>query len=722
MFLGFLILVGPAGFADTTERTAAGAAPTSVTEQNSNLNRNAPLTEIVVTATKRADLIQNVPQSISAVTGGDLQNIGATQIEDYFNYVPGLNFLGNGQLGQHELSLRGITTGLSGSGTVGIYVDDVPFGSTSGFAEGGLLALDLVPFDLSRIEVLRGPQGTLYGSNALGGILKYVTNQPDSSKFEGLAEVDGSSVANGGADGGGKLMLNLPLSPGVAALRVSAYYEKNPGWVDNVTLGEKEVNESTEKGGRAAFLLTPVEALSIKLAAVVQDIATSGSSLEDINPVTHVPVAGLDKQAKNIAEPFKERFQLYSGTVKYDFGPLQLVSVTSYQTLWSLAQNDETATFGIPSSAYNTVTNHKFNQEFRLLSPQGEMLEWLVGASYATEKGQQLEDFEFLPPVPNLPLVFVTFPSHFKEHAVFGDLTWHLNSQWDITVGGRWNKNDQDFLITEQGASVGPTPLVIPGASSDTSWTWLVNPSFRINSNVMVYARVATGFRPGGPNVVVPGVPDVPPTFKPDKTINYEIGTKTQLLEGKATLDVSAFRINWTDIQLLQNFGGFNAFGNGGTARSQGLEVIASYRPIGNLTLGLNGALIEANLTAAAPAVGGVNGDRLPNVPRFSGAATADYDIPITSRITGFAGLSARYTGNRNTNFSGVGCASCAATFTLKQYTALDLRLGSRSGDWRAELLAKNVTNKRGELSSPDPTELGLLQPRTIAIQLSNAF
>src|SRR5450631_235282 len=235
-----LIVFGGAVMAGrSTAQTITGNASPGVAEQNSNLNRSEPLSEIVVTATKRTDLIQNVPQSISALTGADLQNIGATQIEDYFNYVPGLNFLGNGQLGQHELSLRGITTGLSGSGTVGIYVDDVPFGSTSGFAEGGLLALDLVPFDLSRIEVLRGPQGTLYGSNALGGILKYVTNQPDSSKFDGLAQLDASSVAGSGSGAGGKLMLNIPLSPGVAALRVSGYYEKSPGWVENVTLGAK---------------------------------------------------------------------------------------------------------------------------------------------------------------------------------------------------------------------------------------------------------------------------------------------------------------------------------------------------------------------------------------------------------------------------------------------------------------------------------------------------
>ena len=717
-----LILISGTLFAAENDTQASGARNATAADQNSDLNHSLPLTEIIVTATKRADLIQNVPQSISAVTGADLEHIGATQIEDYFNYVPGLNFLGNGQVGQHELSLRGITTGLSGSGTVGIYVDDVPFGSTSGFAEGGLLALDLMPFDLSRVEVLRGPQGTLYGSNALGGILKYVTNQPDSGKFEGLVQLDGSSVASGGNDGGGKLMLNIPLSPGVAALRVSGYYEKTPGWVENVTLHAKDVNESTEKGGRAALLLTPTAALSIKLAAVLQDLSSAGNSLEDIDPKTHIPVLGINQQARNIAEPFKEQFRQYSGTIKYDFGPMELVSVTSYQTLWSIAQADQTATFGIPSFADNTVTNHKFNQELRLLSPQAKTLEWLLGASYAKERGQQLEDYEFLPPMPGLPLVFVTFPSHYKEHAVFGDLTWHMSSQFDLTLGGRWNKNDQDFFITEQGAAVGPAPLLIPGASSDTSWTWLVNPSYRVNSNLMLYARVATGFRPGGPNVVIPGIPDVPPTFKPDKTINYELGAKSQLLDGQATVDVSMFRINWTDIQLLQSFGGFNAFGNGGTARSQGIEVVATYRPVRDLTLGINGALTDAKLTSAAPAVGGANGDRLPYVPKFSGAATIDYDFPVVSGVTGFGGLSVRYTGDRNTDYSGLGCASCSPPFTMHQYAALDLRVGARSGNWSAEFFAKNVTNKRGELSSPQPNELALLQPRTIGILLSNAF
>jgi iron complex outermembrane recepter protein len=175
-------------------------------------------------------------------------------------------------------------------------------------------------------------------------------------------------------------------------------------------------------------------------------------------------------------------------------------------------------------------------------------------------------------------------------------------------------------------------------------------------------------------------------------------------------------------VQLLQLFGGFAAFGNGSTARSQGIEVVASYRPIRDLTLGLNGAFIDAKLTSAAPVVGGADGDRLPNVPRFSGAATADYDFPIATGFTGFAGLSERFTGDRNTSYSGVGCATCAQTFTLKQYAALDLRLGGRKDGFRVELFAKNVTNRRGELTSPDPTELGILQPRTTGIVLSQAF
>lgn len=708
--------------AATASATLSGEHALAATSDAASPESNYVLQEIVVTARKRSDPIQDVPQSVSALSGATLQNVGATQLSDYVNYVPGFNLISDGNTGNQELILRGLTTGDSAGALVGVYVDDTPYGSSSQLATGGDLALDLLPFDIDHVEVLRGPQGTLYGSNTLGGLLKYVTKQPDPSGFAGAVELDGSTVADGGTGGGGKLMLNVPLASW-AAFRIAGYNEVLPGWIDDVGLGQKDVNRTNEFGVRPTLLLTPTDSLSIKLGVITQNISNGGTSFEDVDATTHQPLKGDLTQSRSVAEHFNQRYRDYFATVKYDTGFAQLVSATAYSTLATYSKVDETENFGLPSYGTNIVTTDKFTEELRLVSPKSKTFEWLLGGFYTKEDSGQEEDFEFLP--PSSPLLHVHFPSDLKEKAAFGDLTWHATSQLDLTLGARYAQNDQNFVVTETGLLAG---AVQPGSSSDTVWTWLVNPSYHISPDVMLYARFATGYRPGGPNVLPPGA-NFPPTFGPDKTTNYEVGVKSEFLDHRLLVDVSVYDIDWKNIQLLVFLNGFSGLGNGKSARSQGVEFSTVYIPVHGLTLGLNGAYTDAKLTGDAAAVGGADGNVLPNVPKFSGAVTADDSFALPANFQGFAGLSARYVDSRQVAFEGNSAIPFVSyPFELKAFGVLDLRTGVEKNNWRLQLNLKNVTDKRAELNAAtlataaSPALLNVMQPRTLSLTLGKTF
>jgi iron complex outermembrane recepter protein len=740
--LGMLAPAPAAAAADSKADAAASQpdanaqqVPGTAVQQAAAQNAAAPPStgaEIVVTARKRADPIQRVPQSVTALSGAQLNAMGAQSIEDYFSQVPGLNFISTGNVGEHELVLRGVTAGVSGSPTVGIYVDDVPYGSSSQLAEGGLFSLDLLPFDMDHIEVLRGPQGTLYGANTLGGLLKYVTNQPNSQAFEGDGQLDLSKVEDGGWGGGGKLMLNIPLAAGKAALRVSGYDEVDPGWIQNVGLGKRDVNRTMEDGIRAALLFTPTSSLSIKLSVLGQHISNRGTSFEDVDVDTHVPIFGDLKQSRIVPEFLRQKYWQYAGTVTLDTPIGQLISVSSYSTLNSSNQADETLGLGFPSKGTNVASTKKTTEELRLVSRPGTPIEWLVGAFYTHENSNQEEDFEAVgPPFDAFnPLLHVHFPSHLTEEAVFGDLTWHATSKFDITLGARGAHNKQSFVVTETGAFAG---AVQPGNSSNTTWTWLVNPAYHFTKDVMLYGRFATGYRPGGPNVLPPeAAGQFPATFGPDKTNNYEIGLKGSFLQHRLVFDVAAYDVEWKNIQLIAFINGFSGLANGKGARSRGIEFAAEARPAAGLTLSLNGAYTNAKLTGDAPAVGGADGNVVPLVPKFSGSANADYDFPVGGKVRGFGGMSFRFAGRRQASFVGnpaAGIDPVSAPFTLRSYGLLDFHAGVTDGRWRLTAFLKNATNKRAELTattsapgSGNPAELTVIQPRTFGLTLARSF
>jgi iron complex outermembrane receptor protein len=712
---------------------ATAADPARVSEEDTAL-----VDEVVVTASKRAERLHDVPSSVTALTSQSLQGIGAAKFEDYVARIPGLAAQ-NVQLanGTNQLDIRGVTTGVGGNPTVGIYVDDLPFGSSTGF--GGFNVPDLDPQDLERVEVLRGPQGTLYGAGSLGGLLKYVTAAPDTSHFFGRVQVDGQTIDGGGSGYGVRGSVNLPVSDQLA-LRLSAYHREDPGFVDNVLTGQKDINTNEFTGGRAALGWQINQDWKVRLSAFYQQQEGQGP-IVDYDPVTFKPTYGDLKQWRGYGTNVgKQRMAAFAASIEGDLGFATLTSATSYAKQKMNFNIDGTelygglidALFGIPdvgAAISSNVTTTKFTQELRLASPATNTLAWQIGAFYTDEDVSSQQLLPLFNPLTGetlntgLPtLLDIDGDFTFKEIAVFGDATYHFSPRFDVTVGARYSRNRQTNTGVNDGLLVGGFAEV-DVQSKDNSVTFLVTPRFRINDDTMAYARIASGFRPGGPNAAA-GSPGVNTSFGPDRVVNYEIGVKTDLLDKRLTLDVAAYYIDWTKIQLQQISPlGLSYLNNAGSAVSKGIEAAATWRPVHGLQIDANFALNEATLGADLPAGGqvGEEGDRLPLTARWKTNVGFDYSVPLFGDWSGRVGASWRHVGDTLGAFPNPGLPR----FEHPAYDVVDLRAGVNNDRWSLMVFAKNIGDDRGQsadLAFGSSTRVSVIQPRTFAVSLAATF
>ena len=724
------------------------------------------LQEVVVTAQKREEKLRDVPMGVTAITSGDLQTQRLLDFEDLESKVPGLSV----QLsfpGFDRLTIRGENVGGNGS-TVGTYLDDVPFGSSSTFAQGQYLSGDFATWDLQRVEVLRGPQGTLYGASSEGGLLKYVTNPPALNGFASAFELGAENVAHGQTGPSYKAMVNLPVG-GIAAFRLDGYFSHLPGYIDNTQLGETDVNRGYREGGRVSFLLQPTDNFSIRLTAFEQTEHSDGLPIVDVvgaagTPLTPPanqlqPVDGNYDQKTVLNQPSTSKFDIYSGTINWNLGWSTLTSVTGYEKIEQDLFVDETPEFGalagilLPPGTKAAVADSddsnlkKYTEEVRLASPAGGTLEWQVGAFYTHESSTLPQSIPILllptlaqPPVVS-PLIISDLAAVYREWAAFGQIIYHFSPAFDVALGGRWSENKQSendftggFLLTLQGLPSGTTTQ----ASTGSDFLYSVAPRWHLSPNTMSYARVATGYRPGGPNQGLPsGTPGgVERHFKSDSTINYEVGIKSSLLDNRLSVDLAAFLIDWKDIQLEQAVGNFGFTANGGSATSRGLEWSLGLTPLNGLNLTLTGAYVDAYLTADAPKTGGVNGDELPYAPKWSGSLDAAYTWKAFAGYNAFAGATWSYIGSRAPDFGATATPTLANPYLVEpdpradlgSYNTINLRAGLDNGRWSFELYCKNLTDSRGVayyVSSSAPNfegEITLQQPRTVGAAIDLRF
>lgn len=697
------------------------------------------LETITVTANRRAETLQDVALPVSVLTYHQIDRQHLQGFEDYVNQVPGFNYVSYGP-GQTELIMRGIASGSAqSSASVGVYVDDTPLGSSSIFAGGAALALDLDPGDLQRIEVLRGPQGTLYGAGSLSGLIKFVTIEPDTENYSGRLELSGTSVDGGGNGFGLRGMVNLPMVADKLALRASVYDRTDPGFIDDALRGASNINESRVKGGRASLLWTPTTSTSVRVTALAQNLNSDGGPIEDVDPATLRPMYGDLTQVRGPDTGFFDaRYRLYNVTFKTDLGWSTLVSSTSYSTLDENSSGDNTGGLGpleLGLKFWNPIRQTKLTQEIRLESPESQQIEWLGGLFFTHETGNSVQylttyDYATGAPIPSPfgPLGDARLPSTYDAYAAFGSVTWHLSDRFEVEAGLRYSPSRQHFQQTTGGFLFGPT-TTFGNRSSESSTTFSLTPTFHVTDDTMVYARVASGFIPGGPNVAPPDAVDAPRTFSPTKLTNYELGLKAASPDNRLTFDVSAFYIDWTKIPLTTVSGVFAFIGSGSTAESRGLEATIAYTPVRGLNLSANFAYTDAKLTKdTPPPTNGKDGDRLPYSPKWNVSLNGDYDFPLRGGWNGFVGASYRSIGARMADFNFDG----TPRQVVPGYHTVDLRAGATRDQWTVSAYVKNVTNERGivllgtPLLNPftgmAPETASIITPRMFGISVSKDF
>jgi outer membrane receptor protein involved in Fe transport len=620
---------------------------------------------------------------------------------------------------------------------VGTYVDEVPYGPSTTLGGAAQLSLDSSLFDVDRIEVLRGPQGTLYGASTLGGLMKYVTKRPDPSGLGGDVQIGVSQTEDGGTNYNIAGAVNAPISD-KAAVRLSAFQTRDAGYFDNVARGKKDANQGDISGGRADLLWKPSDALSIRLTAYQQTIDSDGEGTADYT-LAGEPLYGSLGQSRPYAEPVHNQFRLGSATIEYDFGPATLTSVTSYQTLRVHNVWDASAVyvpllnffFGPTYSAVgvdNVNSTDKFTQELRVASNTGDhAIDWLVGAFYTDEDTGNNQFFLLMDlagnPAQNDLFTYIN-PSSYKEYAAFGDMTWHATAKLDLTAGLRYAHNDQESAQNGSGAFIPPgNPR---SSSSEDVPTYLANVRYRISDQQNVYARLATGYRPGGPNYPTldetTGQPTAQPPFESDHLKSYEVGWKGEALDHRFGFDASAYYIDWSNLQVTTIVGGFAAITNAsGGATSYGSELTLSVRPMEDFTATGAFAYQHATMNEADPFLGAAKGERLPNTPEFSASISADYRISAL-RVAPTIGATVRYVDDRTVSFENSGSFP---QYHLPAYTMFDLRGSVPIGKVDLQLYVHNVGNERAELGNLFPsigTRIAIAQPRTIGLTATAHF
>ena len=763
-----------------------------------------PLQEITVTATLREQELADVPFSIAAPTASVLRERGVENIEGIAANVAGFSVQNLGP-GQSQVAIRGASAGQIARDQpgvkeqAGVYLDDSPISLS-------LFTPDLDLFDVTRVEVLRGPQGTLFGSGSLAGTVRYITNQPELGLRNTFGELGTAQVLSGGVGAHVKLGANIPLGDRAAG-RVALYYNQLGGYMDALQPTgrvEKNANGGTRTGIRAAVLFQPNERFSVTPRVVYQTVRMDGWNRIDAynilaNPyTTSRPAITLGERElfTQIPEPFTDDYTLGDLNLKYDFGSVALTSVTSYSYRDILVVRDAGAltssitggSIGLPEDVYtlnapldDATKTHVLTQELRLAGG-GTRLRWLAGGFYSTAQrkyGQSLDvsGFEAASGVPTTGLVapkdilfYSDLAYDLKQTAVFGEATLSATDRLDLTAGVRYYNFDEDRDQVFDGIfandNTGTSIVSVPGATSADGFAPRFIASFKATNTLTINAQASQGFRLGGINDPL----NVPLCTQQDLATfsgrdswtnetawNYEVGAKSQWMDGRASLNVSAFYMDIRDLQLIVTAGSCSSrlVFNVPKSVSRGLELELTAAPNKYVDLALSGTLNNAELKSTLTStdslgqttvVSGIaEGNRLPSVPEVQVAAALTLRRPLNGGSDAYFTTTYNYVGSRFTQIDDeaptagtvdlnsfepntIGGPLTASTFEfdpeLPAYNLLNMRLGLTRGSWDVALFLNNVTDERALLALDRERGLrarvGYLtnQPRTLGLSM----
>jgi iron complex outermembrane recepter protein len=735
--------------------------------------------EIVVTAEKSREPMSKVPISISAVSGTALEDAHITDYADLSRAVPNVSFTNFGGPGQSNIEIRGISS-QAGSSTTGIYLDDVPINVLNIYTTG---ATEPRFFDIDRVEVLRGPQGTIYGASSMGGTIHFVSNLPDLEKYSGEVHSSIGGTERGGVNYEADSVVNLPLVEGVAALRIGALYDHLSGWIDRYPYGPNgtpngpiaatKINDANTTVIRATLEWRPIDALTITPSVFLQRVSTGGQdlfslSLPEFESPTLVPETGRDEYA------------ITSLTVKYDFGWSELTSVSGYfwrrddrnidGTVYDSAYiggpygplqgqfpNNTAGAAAISSLAapvqFDTNVN-QIHQELRLASkPAGadDPWSWIAGLYYSRTRTGLLDN-EHIPgfgsaiqtyyggsteqilgdPFTN-DLVYYAFSEFVNsQSAVFGQITYKPTPKLKLTAGARYEKANEELAFNSTGYFAGGTPPS-SGSAKGNATTPRVAVSYEVTDETMVYATAAEGFRDGGVNRPVPvplcsadlaglGLTQAPTAYKSDKLWSYELGAKTRALGNSLVLSGALFDIRWNNIQtdIILPTCTFDIKDNIGSAESRGVELELNDRLTEHWSVTLGGNYTSAKITVPVTLLGVEKGDRVPGVPDYSIATSGQYTMPVFATGLGQVSLNGQWIGpSQGTIYHG------DPDFDRPAYFVMGANAGVKWDRFDVSLFVTNLLDEHKALQRPNVAgvEYGLtVRPRTFGVSGSYSF
>lgn len=699
------------------------------------------LDAIVVTAGKRNESVREIAGSASAVTGQQLEDLGAQSLGDYIQRTPGVVF-NNYQPGVSHVVMRGIATSagnVQGQPTTGYFLNEVPLTEP-----GWTIAVpDIDAFDLDRVEVLRGPQGTLFGSASMGGAVNYVANVANPGGFDAAAEVTASQTRNADVGFGAKAMVNLPIAEDLLAVRAVAQVRDDPGYLDNTGPGRTGSDGRRLAGGRLSLTLTPSDATTLSWLSLWQDTDADGNGYR---------LAGLGEFEYSTALPefVDTQVAVHGLRLDQDLDFATLTALLSQQDKQQDWRSDFTpfrevynADLGLDLDAPLYVASGGESTgrslELRLASSGDRRLEWLVGGMvFQTDKrlsealgaegaAGAFDRSALFGPGSGAVVapdgeVFHALHTDLdgSELAVFGEGTFHFDERWKATLGGRFFRTRVQSRTTQVGFSAWPgDPIVTDARTGEDGFNPKASLTWTPSGDLMLYALVSEGFRFGEPNTGGLSAYPVPSGSRSDSLVNYELGARSGFADGRLLVDATLFYVDWQDIQLrLQTPDFFNYASNGGKAYSRGIELATTWRPVAGFDWQFAATWQQARLdedleilwAGTAPA-----GSQLPGSADWTVSNVLNYQFD--ARFSPTLTLAHQYVG------SGISDLNSAVPGAVRNeqgnYTLVDLRYRMTFGTTDLTLFGSNLGDVRGVTRSvleANGTGQGIVRPRNFGV------
>ena len=746
----FLVLPAaqPARSSAATARAAAPPPP------------SVAIDSVVVTALKRSSLARQTPISMTVLSGEQLSRAGIVDLEKAAPLLPGLKLISTA-FGR-RLVLRGVYG--AGEATTGLYYDETPMtGPVGTTADPGVMAPELALVDVDRVELLRGPQGTLYGSGAMGGALRILFKRPELSADSASVGVALSSAAHGGQGGGANAALNLVAIPETLALRLTAYDQRQPGVIDNVRLGLKDVDASRVRGARLAAFWAPGSRFSALVSATHQ-----ASRRDDISAWNDT--AGPWRTVHAARAPFDGDIDLTAATLKWRGDAVDLTAVSSWYRwrltrrsdysgvllgertnaagcarMFPLAQACDATQMASYSAYVDSVYPAILNQPAELTARIHEVrassvgegpLTWTLGA-YREVRGDSIDSqVRHVDPDTGAlaePPVLIgrrDIENHLTQSAVFGEMSYAIAPRTQLTLGARrfdYHKRDRGAVQVANVVSGTWADYAIDARTQEQGWSLKALASRQFGPGLFGYAQVSQGFRPGGVNVV-PGLPETLAVYRSDRLNNAELGLKVQSADRRLTGNVALYRIAWRDMQYAaqtQNRA-FNYVTNIGAARIHGLELEAAAQGVMGWTLAGSLTVTDARLTAdqlTNTAIGlGLEGDRLPIVPRMTASASMERRWALPGDLAGRLRLDGSYAGTARSAFN----AANSDYLKMGGYAVFGVSFSLEGRAWTLDLSLDNLLDRAGRATATrntsGPVEYFGVAPRMLRVGVERRF